>query len=256
MEPQQKTATNGELAELPQVFFEHDFGYCCQRSSRHMRATVANLYVLHNFSWYHVRRDPRAPHRDTMLNLENEAEFVAVLEKLRPIIAARSRETLTKLMQESQSDAVKMKTAQFFLESYEPETYDPGVRRQMRANQGTWINSLLQASLPDSLTRTAGSLDPAGTVPALDAPLSDNCPISDLIGQSDPMPFPDEIAVDTDISQQNSKSAESLDILPEKPQPAAGNPPAGQGAEPFADGTDAAHPTHTFSKKTKNRKKP
>lgn len=216
----------------------------------------ANLWLAYECSWNLARIDPRAPHRDTIYQYLSEPEFVAALEKARPILSRMAHDTLTEIMRQSDSDAVRMKTAQWFLEAHEPETYDPGVRRQMRANQGTWINSLLQASLPDSLTRTAGSLDPAGTVPALDAPLSDNCPITLLIGQSDPVPFPDETTVDTDTSQQISKSAKSLDILPEKPQPAAGNPSAGQGAEPFADGPDVAPPTHTFSQKTKNRKKP
>lgn len=259
MESQQKTATNVELEELPQVFFEDDFPYCGQRSSRHMRATVANLFVLHSFSWHKVRRDPRAPHRDTMLNLESEADFVAVLDKLRPIIAARSRETLTKLMQESASDAIKMKTAQFFLESYEPETYDPGVRRQIRANQGTWLNSILQASLPDTLTRAASLADPSA--PALPAPTvdvtpADNCPISLLIGESPTIPFPDDNQADTDIDRITANHAESLNKKPENRSQPAVSATGGQGAEPFADGADAAPSTQTFSKKTKNRKNP
>lgn len=256
MDAQQKTQKSEQLPELVTLFHEDDFEYCMQQTSRRMRAMVANMYVTFGFSWAAIRKDPRSPHYTTLQNLQCEPEFVAVLDKVRPALAARAKDTITKLMQDSQSDVVKLKSAQYILEAHEPETYDPGVRRQMRANQGTWINSLLQASLPDSLTRTAGSLDPAGAVPALDPPLSDNCPITLLIGQSDPVPFPDETTADTDTSQQISKSAKSLDILPEKPQPAAGNPSAGQGAEPFADGTDAGHPTHTFSQKTKNRKKP
>ena len=256
MDAQRKTQKSEQLPELVTLFHEDDFEYCMQQTSRRMRAMVANMYVTFGFSWAAIRKDPRSPHYTTLQNLQCEPEFVAVLDKVRPALAARAKDTITKLMQDSQSDVVKLKSAQYILEAHEPETYDPGVRRQMRANQGTWINSLLQASLPDSLTRTAGSLDPAGTAPALDAPLSDNCPITLLIGQSDPVPFPDE------IDAESKPVLEKLDIEEEsKPRTPCGNssglgsPPA-QGAEPFADGTDAGHPPHTFSQKTKNRKKP
>jgi hypothetical protein len=251
-----RTSLPDQLPTIPAVFTEDDFAYKIRNDGRRMRALCANLWLAYECSWNLARIDPRAPHRDTIYQYLSEPEFVAALEKARPILSRMAHDTLTEIMRQSDSDAVRMKTAQWFLEAHEPETYDPGVRRQMRANQGTWINSLLQASLPDHLTRTVGSLDPAGPVPTLDAPLSDNCPISLLIGQSDPVPFPDE------IDAESKPVLEKLDIEEEsKPRMPCGNssglesPPA-QGAEPFADGADAGHPPHTFSQKTKNRKKP
>jgi len=240
LSPDKLTKEDG-YPQLVEFFVEADFAYHSRPDARRMRTLVANLWLAHRCSWSAVIADPRSPSRNTLWEYRADELFVAALEKARPEIARLAREKVMQLMQQSKQDAIQLKSAQYMLEAYEPETYDAGVRRQIRANQGNWINSILQANIPESLKHSVITVDPAR--PALPAPAEsagENCPISLLIGQNveEVIPFPDETPAPTTLPNDSSY----LDC----PQSGAESAP---GAEPSRAAAAAAAPTQTFSTK-------
>ena len=145
------------------------------------------------------------------------------------------------LMQQSKQDAIQLKSAQYMLEAYEPETYDAGVRRQIRANQGNWINSILQANIPESLKHSVITVDPARpTLPAPVVPeeLTDNNTYRSISTDGETYPFPEEMPPISNLSNDISH----LDC----PQPGA---ESDTGAEPLRTGAAAAASTQTFPNK-------
>jgi hypothetical protein len=235
-----KTKNDG-LPDIPTFFVDDDFSYHKRTDARRNRAYLANLWLANKCSWQLTLEDPRAPYRQQVWDARQEPLFVAALEKARPEIARLAREKVMQLMQQSKQDAIQLKSAQYMLEAYEPETYDAGVRRQIRANQGNWINSILQANIPESLKSSVITVDPAR--PALPAPvvpeeLPDNVTYRSISTDGNTYPFPDEIPPISTLSNDISR----LDC----PQPGAEST---TGAEPSRTAAAAAAPTQTFPNK-------
>jgi len=237
----EKSTNENELPELVQFFTDSDFAHVQRPDAKRVRVLVANLWLAHKCSWSATIADPRAPSRSIIWEYRSEELFVAALEKARPEIARLAREKVMALMQTSKQDAIQLKSAQYMLEAYEPETYDAGVRRQIRANQGNWINSILQANIPESLKHSVITVDPAR--PALPAPvaveeLPDNNTYRSILADGGEFPFPEEEASPATLSNDSSH----LDC----PQPGA---ESDTGAEPLRTGAAAAASTQTFSTK-------
>jgi hypothetical protein len=235
-----KTKNDG-LPDIPTFFVDDDFSYHKRTDARRNRAYLANLWLANKCSWQLTMEDPRAPYRQQVWDARQEPLFVAALEKARPEIARLAREKVMQLMQQSKQDAIQLKSAQYMLEAYEPETYDAGVRRQIRANQGNWINSILQANIPESLKNSVITVDPARPslpAPAASAELTDKFSYQSISTGGDTYPFPDEIPPVSNLSNDISH----LDC----PQSSA---ESDAGAEPSRTAAAAAAPTQTFSNK-------
>ena len=237
----EKVIKRDDLPELLDFFTEQDFAYHPRPDARRMRTLVANIWLAHKCSWSATLSDPRAPARKTIWEYRSEELYVAALEKARPEIARLAREKVMQLMQQSKQDAIQLKSAQYMLEAYEPETYDAGVRRQIRANQGNWINSILQANIPESLKHSVITVDPARpTLPAPVVPeeLTDNKTYRSISTDGETYPFPEEMPPISNLSNDISH----LDC----PQPGA---ESDTGAEPLRTGAAAAASTQTFPNK-------
>ena len=122
----EKLTKDDGYPQLIEFFVEGDFAYHARPDARKMRTLVANLWLAHKCSWSAVIADPRSPSRNTLWEYRADDLFVAALEKARPEIARLAREKVMQLMQQSKQDAIQLKSAQYMLEAYEPETYDAG----------------------------------------------------------------------------------------------------------------------------------
>lgn len=94
--------------------------------------------------------------------------FIEAINELRPLIVGRSLERVLAISAEADCDSTSLKASCYLLEAYDPDTYDPGVRRQRIANSATdWLAQLIgNQKLPVEIINEAIEEDPFKELPA------------------------------------------------------------------------------------------
>lgn len=74
----------------------------------------------------------------------NDQVFKQLLDEIDQDLGMQARDTVVSLMRNAESEEVKFKSAKFLAESYYPQTFDAGVRRERYKNTKDILNKLFE----------------------------------------------------------------------------------------------------------------
>lgn len=112
-----------------------------------IKALMVNLYFEYAGNWKMVLGDERSVSHRTLSRYWQDPTFRAHIEALQPVLLLKAKGVVMDLMHNAKSEMVRLNAATRWLEAYDGETWDRGVRRQIVANKGTIANTLFSKAI-------------------------------------------------------------------------------------------------------------